>query len=623
MRPLVPQRCRPAVEHIKGGGLMSSFWGKMLAVDLSKGTVTQNEIPAEWVDRYAGQKGLGSRILMQNFDPRTAPLAPENRIVLAASIMGGTIVSSSAKLAMVTKSPQTGTISDGSVGGHIGAELKYAGYDAVMITGRSSTPVYLYIDPDGADIRPADELMGMGAFEAESRLKEMVGDPQVKILVNGPAGENRVRFACVCSERYRQLGRGGMGAVMGSKNLKAVAIRGWLDIRVPDMARCLRVVADLHAKDEVVDPQNVIFTDGTPVLVQYSQQSGLLPTRNFQEGRFEAVANIDSDAFKTIRTHKKACFACGIACGNYVRAGSHAVEGPEYETIAMGGSNIGNTDSTKLVAFNVRCDDLGLDTISAGSVIAYMMEMTESGIHDFGIRFGETDKALELLESIAYRRGIGREAAKGTRALADTYGGADRAIQVKGLELPGYDPRGSWAMGISYVTAPRGGCHMSAYPIEAEAWGDLDPFTFDGKAQLVVDLQNAQFAKFSMGVCDFWPISSDSLARLFEVTYGGEWTGEQVDRIGERIFNLQRMFNVMAGFDRTQDRLPQRFHREILKHGPPKGKAMTQAAFEKALGEYYAIRGWDHTGRPTVAKLEDLEMESELIAAYRKHLAQQ
>ena len=178
-------------------------------------------------------------------------------------------------------------------------------------------------------------------------------------------------------------------------------------------------------------------------------------------------------------------------------------------------------------------------------------------------------------------------------------------------------------MGISYVTAPRGGCHMSAYPIEAEAWGDLDPFTFDGKAQLVVDLQNSQFAKFSMGVCDFWPISSDSLARLFEVTYGGEWSGEQVDRIGERIFNLQRMFNVMAGFDRTHDRLPQRFHREILKHGPPKGKAMTQAAFEKALGEYYAIRGWDDTGRPTVAKLEDLEIESELIAAYRKHLEQQ
>ena len=193
-------------------------------------------------------------------------------------------------------------------------------------------------------------------------------------------------------------------------------------------------------------------------------------------------------------------------------------------------------------------------------------------------------------------------------------------MQVKGLELPGYDPRGSWAMGIGYATAPRGGCHMSAFPIEAEAFGDLDPFTFEGKAKLVVELQNAQFAKFSMGVCDFWPIESETLARLFEVTFGGTWTAEQVVKIGERIFNLQRMFNVMAGFSREEDRLPARLHKELLKAGPPKDIPMPEEAFQQAMDEYYAFRGWDEQGRPTVAKLMDLGIEPEFIAAYEKTL---
>ncbi|MCP4693673.1 MAG: aldehyde ferredoxin oxidoreductase, partial [Desulfobacterales bacterium] len=207
---------------------MSSFLGKMLVADLSRRTVESVELPARWAELYGGQKGLGTRILMDEFDAGVDPLSPENRLVLASSIMGGTIVSSASKLAIVAKSPQTGTISDGSVGGHIGAELKYAGYDAVMIHGRADAPVYLYIDPDKVEIRPADEFQGVGVFDAEARLKEAIGDPEVKILVNGPAGEKGVLFSCICSERYRQLGRGGMGAVMGSKNLKAVAIRGWL-----------------------------------------------------------------------------------------------------------------------------------------------------------------------------------------------------------------------------------------------------------------------------------------------------------------------------------------------------------------------------------------------------------
>jgi aldehyde:ferredoxin oxidoreductase len=599
---------------------MNSFIGKMLYVDLSSGVLESRQIPREWVEKYGGQKGLGSRILMEGFDPKSDPLGPDNRIVLATSIMGGTIVSSSAKLAIVTKSPLTGCISDGSVGGHIGAELKYAGYDAIMITGKARELSCLHINPDKAEILPVPDLKGCGTFKTDEQLKAMIGDDQVKIISNGPAGENLVPFSCVSSEKYRQLGRGGIGAVMGSKNLKALIVRGWLDVTVPDIKKCLQVVTEIHKKYKITSPENEIYTDGTPLLVDFSQDSGLLPTRNFQEGTFKNYKNIHSAAYKEIRSHKKACFSCGIACGNYVKTENTEVEGPEYETIALCGSSIDNADREKLVEFNVLCDDLGLDTISTGGTIAYMMEMTEKGVHDFHIRFGETDKALDLVGQIARCEGIGKEAALGTKALSEKYGGADFAMQVKGLELPGYDPRGSWAMGISYVTAPRGGCHMSAYPIEAEAWGDLDPFTFEGKAQLVAELQNAQFAKFSLGLCDFWPIENDDLARLFAVTYGGQWTGKQMKEMGERIFNLQRMFNIMAGFTREHDRLPARLHKELLKEGPPKDIAMPKEAFDKALDEYYAFRNWDESGRPTIQKLEALGIEKKFIRKYQDSL---
>ena len=245
----------------------NSFFGKMLVVDLTSGKIEDNVLPREWVDLYTGQKGLGSRILMEDFDVETDPLSPENRVILTTGIMTGTIVSCSAKLAMTTKSPQTGTISDGSVGGHIGAELKYAGYDAVMITGKAPELSYLHIDPDTREIRAIPEFKGMGTFDTEDKLKEITGDEKLKVLAIGPAGENLVPFSCVSSERYRQLGRGGMGAVMGSKNLKAITIRGWLDVAVADIKKCMEMSMEVHIKDGVIDPENEIYTLGTSCLV--------------------------------------------------------------------------------------------------------------------------------------------------------------------------------------------------------------------------------------------------------------------------------------------------------------------------------------------------------------------
>ncbi|MBT4644390.1 MAG: aldehyde ferredoxin oxidoreductase, partial [Deltaproteobacteria bacterium] len=383
---------------------------------------------------------------------------------------------------------------------------------------------------------------------------------------------------------------------------------------------CLRVVKEIHETDGVIDPENEIYTDGTPILVDFCQESGLLPTANFQEGTFDSFENVNTAAMKEIRQAKKACYSCAIACGNYLKGKQHEVEGPEYETIALCGPNLRNDSKDRIVEINALCDDLGLDTISTGSVLAYMMEMTEKGLYDFGIRFGDTEKAVNIVRHIAFKEGLGAEAAMGVRALSEKYGGQEMAMHVKGMELPGYDPRGSWGMGISYATAPRGGCHMTAYAIEAEAWGDLDPFTYEGKAKLVCDLQNAQFAKFSMGVCDFWPISSETLARLYSVTFGGDWTGTEVDFIGERIFNLQRVFNVMAGFDHTDDRLPGRLHNENLKAGPPKDVPMPYESMTVSLDEYYQIRGWDSQGRPTPEKLKDLQIEDVFIDQYRAYI---
>jgi aldehyde:ferredoxin oxidoreductase len=372
---------------------MNSIMGKILKIDLSTGKIRTEVTRKEWVDLYTGQKGFGTRLLMEDFDAQTDPLSPENRLVLSTSIMAGTIVSCSAKLAIVSKSPQTGTVSDGSVGGRIGAELKYAGYDALVISGKAKNLSTIYINPDGVQIIEVPELKGAGSFATESRIKQLVGDDQAKVLTIGPAGENLVRYACISSERYRQLGRGGLGAVMGSKNLKAIAIRGWLDVHVEDIDRCMQVA--------------------------------------------------NGESYKALRKNKKACFSCCIACGNYVEAGEARVEGPEFETIALCGSSIANGDSGLLVELNALCDDLGLDTISTGGVLAYMMEMTERGIHDFGLHFGETRKAIERVRDIAHGRGIGRDAALGSRALAEKYGGGEYAMQIKGVELPGYDPRGS------------------------------------------------------------------------------------------------------------------------------------------------------------------------------------
>ena len=585
-----------------------SYQGKVLRVNLSSGKVAQEPLNEEWVEKYYGGRGLGAKYLYEELKKGVDPLSPANKFILTTGPFTGTMVPCSGKLAITTKSPATGRLLDCSIGGHFAGQLKFAGYDVLIIEGQAKAPAYLLIEDDKVEIRKADQLWGKGIFETESQLNEEHGI-NASVLSIGPAGENLVSFACVGSELYRQAGRGGVGSVMGSKKLKAIVCSGSQSVSVPDMPRLLKLVKKLTKEDVYTDDNLWAYETGTSAIVDMSNSAGILPTRNYQDGVFEGAQKINSDSLQKLQPKKKACFACSLGCGNYSSIKGSAVEGPEYETLALAGSNCGVDDLKAIIQFNAECDDLGLDTISTGNVLGFAMEMTERGIKDFGVRFGDIETYSKIPRLVAYQKGVGEELSLGVKKLGEKYGTADFGMQVKGLELPGYDARGSWAMGLAYATASRGGCHMSAWPIASEAFSDdIDPFTIEGKAQMVIDGQNPNAIKFSLILCDFWALSMETMSELASCVFGREVPVAEMEKAGERIWNLLRLFNVREGFRAVDDSLPGRFFNEPLKSGTPAGRVLPRDQFDAMLKEYYQLCGWDEAGVPTPEKLKELEM---------------
>lgn len=583
-----------------------AYTNKVLRVDLTTGKATTEPLNMEWARDYLGGKGLSIKYLYEELKPGIDPLAAENKLILMTGPLTGTIVPNSGKLAIASKSPATGTILDCSIGGHVAAELKYAGYDAVIIEGKAKEPVYLMIDDEKIELHNAVPLWGKGAHETEHLLTEKLGD--VITLAIGPAGENLLTTACISSELYRQAGRGGIGAVMGSKHLKAIVVRGTGGLKINNIRKFSAAMNKIKREDTMTDDNLWAYSDGTPMIVDLSQSTGILPTRNFQEGTFTDFEKVNSDAVKGVLKAKKACFACPLGCGNYVETGNTRVEGPEYETLALCSSNCGISDLEAVIEFNRLCDDLGLDSISTGNTVAFAMEMTEKGIHDFGIRFGDTDRYLTMPELIAAKKEIGAELALGVKKLSEKYGGSDFAMHVKGLEIPGYEPRGSWAMGLAYGTADRGACHMRAWPVAVEAFGDLDPFTSEGKAELVKEMQDDNAVKFSAIWCDFWAISTERMAEILSLLLEREITAAELTTIGERVYNLAHLFNEREGFSRKDDYLPARIYNEKLTTGATEGKLMPKAEYEKMLSAYYKVRGWDQDGKVTAEKKQALNL---------------
>jgi len=602
---------------------MKGYVGKILQVDLSEQETRVVSLNKKWADMFIGGKGLAARYLYEYLKPKTNPLSPKNVLIFMTGPVTGTDPHppAAAKGVVVTKSPATNTFLDSYFGGNFMAEMKFAGFDGIVIHGKSKKLCYLFVKDGEAEIKSGEHLKGKGVYETSNLIQKEIGDKNVKIAAIGPAGENLVKFACISLELHHQAGRGGTGCVMGSKNLKAIAVRGTNKPEVHDPESWKEFVREIIRKEIVENPaMESTKTMGTPYYVYTSNAAGLIPTRNYQDGVFAQADQINWDAIKeNVFVKKTACYRCPVACRNItsVRKGPFkglTIEGPEYETLAMAGSNCGIGDLAAIMKFNDLCDDYGLDTISTGNITAFLMECFEKGIiskKNIGglkLSFGSVEGYLKVPELIALRKGIGNILAEGVQAASNKIGkGSKRfALHVKGLEYPAYDPRGTFGMALAYATSDRGACHMRAWPVSYDAFGDQNPFTIEKKAELCIGDQNLNSVKWSLIFCDFYGIGYPTMVRFYSLATGKKASEEDFKLIGERIWNLIRVFNVREGFSRKDDTLPDRIAHEPLKSGPPKGKKLTRKSFEKMLDEYYQLRGWTRNGVPTKETLKRL-----------------
>jgi aldehyde:ferredoxin oxidoreductase len=521
--------------------------------------------------------------------------------------LSGTLAPLTSRLCLVSKSPHTGTIFESNVGGAFGPELKFAGYDGIIIRGRAAKPVYIKIINDQVSIESAEEMVGRGIFETERLLEAAVNSHDAKTLAIGPAGENQITFSMIGSESYRQFGRGGTGALFGSKNLKGVVCLGTGSVSVADMASFMDKISHTIENNLMTSDNLWAKTDGSPILVEVTNEMGIHPTRNYTKGFNGRKERINSDAIQAAKLGNRACASCPMACGKFTRVNSAEVEGPEYETLCLGGSNCDIHDLEPIIRFNRICDDFGLDTMSCGATISLSMEMTETGIHDFNLKFGDADEYLKVLYEIAtLSTDRGRDLAMGAKRLAAKYSAEHLSVEIKGMEMPAYEPRGHYGMGLAYATSERGACHLRAFPLFVE-----NPFNIEDMVVEVIAGQNTNSIKWSMCFCDFWgTVTPDIAAEMLTAGLGTMVTSEELKVAGERIWNLCRIFNLRAGLTVADDALPKKLMERPLEDGVNDGKVFSMEDFGHALQTYYAQRSWDAQGVPTPAKLAELGLDN-------------
>ncbi len=591
---------------------MYGYWGKSLEVDLTTQTVREKDLPEDILYKFLGGRGLGVYLYTQ-YTPNlnVGPLSAENPIILATGPLTGTQTPTAGRATMTMRSPLTGTIFTGNAGGIFGALMKFTGYDAIIITGSANRPVYLYISDEGVEINSAEELWGKSTKEVTKLLKDRYTRASA-VLTIGIGGENGVLFSSILVDGERGFGRGGVGAVWGAKKLKAVVVKGKRKVTVADQQRFKSVLYEAN-KSIKQSPltSKALPSMGTSYTMDIAYNAGALPIRNFSQTVFEGLEKVDSKGLKDgpfIRA--TACWGCPIRCGRISRDSDGNVgEGPEYETMWALGPNLGIDDIYFVTKLNHLCNEYGIDTISTGGVLAFAMELTERGIKDYGLSFGKEDGLVEVLEKIAKREDIGRELSIGTQRLAETIGGDAEhfAMNVKGLELPAYDPRGAKGMAVGYATSNRGGCHLhSGYTVSSELFGlpkRVDPLMSTGKATLAAKRQDDSAAEDSLIVCRFAgiAITMSMWSRLLSAVVGKRFTADDLSIIGERIHNLERLINLKLGFSRKDDTLPKRLLQE--------GEGDRKINLEAMLEEYYSFRGWDENGIPTEDKVRELGLE--------------
>lgn len=614
---------------------------RLLRVDLDRGTITDQEIPFSLARVLLGGNGLGAWLLWEEVPPDVGPLDAANLLVLAAGSLTGTCWPCSGRLAAVGKSPLTGIYGDANCGGLFGPELRFAGYDAIAVTGRSAEPVLLWIEDGRARLEPAGALWGLDTVETEAAIRAQKGDPHIKVACVGPAAENGVLFGSIQCSPQRSLARAGLGTLMASKRLKAIAVRGRTRVRVDDPEGFARLSAIMHKRIRANPMFPAIARYGTPGIVELMDAIGRFPTHNFQYGSFPSAAGIGGSALRErFWVKDMGCFACPVRCDKVYRVRGGEYDGVctssfEYETLNALGSGVGVADLAAILAANDRCDRLGLDTISTGRAISFAMELFERGMlgpEETGgltLRWGDPHVLLELIEQIALRRGLGELLGLGVRRAAQELGGdaADFAMEVKGLEIPGQDGRAQQSMGLAHITSSRGADHLKAFPTLDEV-GDADgvrrrygeaflpemadPQATRHKPLLVKDGEDFGAIVDSVGVCKsggtfvmaeiYW----SEIAAGLTCACGTDYDEASLRWIGERAVNLMRAYNALHGVDRADDRLPRRFSEEPSPSGGARGQV---ARAELMLDEYYDLRGWDRAwGWPTRATLDRLNL---------------
>lgn len=610
---------------------MAGWTGKVLRVDLTQGTHRVESVREDWRREYIGGRGLAARYLYDEMDPKVDSLSPENVLIFATGPLTGTPVPCGARYMVVTKGALTDAITTSNSGGHWGPELKFAGYDLLILTGAAPRPSYLLIYDDRVEIRDASEFWGLGVSNTEDGLRRELGIPGLRVACIGPAGEKQVRFACIMNDKHRAAGRSGVGAVMGSKNLKAIAVRGTGAVEIANPQAFMKSVWKMRG-DMKDNPGRKSFTElGTAATIDMTQAFGGLPTNNFQKGQFDEYENLNGNTIKDTRlVANKACFACTIACGRVTRLGDNADkymvnmhprnwreagEGPEYEAAWALGADAGVGDLDAVLKANWLCNDLGLDPISMGATLAAAMELYQNGTVtdddvELPLTFGSSEALIRMTEATAYREGFGDELAEGSKRMGIKFSNPDVFMGSKGQEFPAYDPRGFQGMGVAYATCNRGGCHLRAWTPGPETSGEMDPHTTEGKGQWVAGEQNRTTAHDNTGVCMFVGGAGGPLESFVPSTAaatGEDFTINDVLQAGERTWNLERLWNIRAGLTRADDSLPKRLLKEAHKDGPSAGVTVNLDAM---LDDYYAERGWDPKGVPTTEKLSELGLET-------------
>ncbi len=605
---------------------MTVYMDKLLYIDLSSGKSKELTPDPDLTKLFVGGKGYGAKILYDLLPPGTDPLSPGNLLMFMPGPLTGTLAPAM-RGCVVTKSPLTGTFADSYFGGHFAQEIRYCGYDGIIISGAASQPSYIWVDDGKVEIRPADDIWGLDSFATVENIRHTLDDSTVKVACIGPAGENMVSFALINCEYNRHAGRAGTGAVMGSKNLKALVLRGLKTIKPADPQAFQRAVD--QAYHELAEEEAIAgFTaDGTPASIDFANDEQLLPTHNYYNGTFEGAAGLNAEAQrKHFWFRNVACAGCPIACGKVGKIGTGRHRGlisdvVEYETASMIGSNLGLSNIREVAYLVKQCDALGLDGMSAGGVAGFAIEAFQKGLitkDDTGgleLKFGDVPTVEYLLQTIVSRKGIGDVLARGVKEAARTLGddAADYAVHVKGLESPAWGPRSVPGMGLALATADRGGCHQRAFPILYECGGEwngepVDRLGLKGKGEIVASLQNYLAGVDTLVKCDFatYGIKDQTYAKMLEAAVGEPWNVEQLNLLGERVWNQIRLFNLREGFTRADDTLPKRFTDEPLPEGPYAGAQITLADLDNLLDQYYDVRGWDREGRPTEEKLEEL-----------------